>query len=53
MTKEEMLELRKKTWKRLQEMRHVGDYGAGAQDNRENGEALLMLIDHLLERMRG
>lgn len=52
MTKEEMLDLRKETVARVERMRHVGDYGAGAADIRNNAEAQLKLIDHLLERMR-
>lgn len=52
MTRDEMVQLRKETLERVERMRRVGDYGAGASDNRENGEALLKLIDHLLERMR-
>jgi hypothetical protein len=52
MTKEEMIVLRKKTFQRVERLRHVGDYAAGAEDIRENAEFLLQLIDHLLERMR-
>lgn len=52
MTRDEMVELRKATFERVKELRKVGDYGAGASDNRENAEALLKLMDHLLERMR-
>lgn len=52
MTRDEMVELRKETFERLMRMRHVGDYGAGASDNRENAEALVKLMDHFLERMR-
>jgi hypothetical protein len=53
MTKEELLELRKKTFERVKRMVAVGDFGAGALDNQHNAEAVLALIDHLLERMRG
>lgn len=52
MTKEEIIELRKATFARVERMRKTGDYAAGASDIRENGEALLKLMDHLLERMR-
>ena len=52
MTRDEMVELRKLTFNRVKGLRHVGDYGAGAIDIRENAEALLKLMDHLLERMR-
>src|SRR5882762_378397 len=52
MTREEIIELRKATFDRVERMRKTGDYAAGASDIRENGEALLKLMDHLLERMR-
>ena len=52
MTREEIVELRKATFERVERMRKTGDYAAGASDIRENGEALLKLMDHLLERMR-
>lgn len=52
MTKVEMLELRKGLVERVERLRRIGDYGAGAADIRENAECLLYLVDHLLERMR-
>jgi hypothetical protein len=52
MTRDEIIELRKVTFARVERMRKTGDYAAGASDIRENGEALLKLMDHLLERMR-
>lgn len=52
MTREELVDLRKGTFERVEIMRRTGDYAAGAADIRENAEALLKLIDHLLERMR-
>lgn len=52
MTKEELVELRKETFHRVERMRKTGDYAAGASDIRDNAEALLKLADHLLERMR-
>lgn len=52
MTKEEMIELRKDTLRRVEVMSKTGDYAAGAADNRQNAEVLLALIDHLLQRMR-
>ena len=52
MTREEIIELRKATFARVERMCKTGDYAAGASDIRENGEALLKLMDHLLERMR-
>lgn len=52
MKRDEVVELRKNLVARLDRMRHVGDYGAGAADIRDNAEAVLKLVDHLLERMR-
>jgi hypothetical protein len=52
MTREEIIELRKATFARVVAgLAHAID-AAGASDIRENGEALLKLMDHLLERMR-
>lgn len=53
MTREEIVELRKETLQRVERMRKVGDFSAGAADIRENGETLVKLIDHILERMKG
>ena len=52
MTRAEMLELRKTAVERLDRLRKVGDWGAGASDIRETAEVQVKLIDHLLERMR-
>lgn len=52
MTRDEMVQLRKSTVERVERLRKVGDWGAGAADIRENAETNLKLIDHLLERMR-
>ena len=52
MKRDEVVALRKELLARLERMRHVGDYGAGAEDIRETAEAVLKLVDHLLERMR-
>jgi hypothetical protein len=52
MKREEMVELRNETFKDVERMRQIGDYGAGAADIRNTAERQLELIDHLLERMR-
>lgn len=52
MKREEMIELRKALVARLERLRQVGDWGAGASDIRDNAEATLRIYDHLLERMR-
>lgn len=52
MSRDEMVQLRKATFERVERLRKTGDYGAGAADIRENAEVLLKLTDHLLERMR-
>ena len=52
MTKQEMLDLRAQVVERVERLRRIGDYGAGAADIRDNAESMLKLIDHLLERMR-
>lgn len=52
MSREEMIEMRKDVIKDLTEMRHAGDFAAGANWNRATAERQLKLIDHLLERMR-
>jgi hypothetical protein len=52
MKRDELVELRKTLFTRVERMRHVGDYGAGAADIRETAEALLRMIDHFLERMK-
>ena len=52
MNRDELVELRKALFARLERMRHVGDYAAGAADVRETAETLLKMVDHWLERMR-
>ena len=52
MTKQEMLDFRKETYRRVVDLRLIGDHSAEAPDVRANAEGLLKLIDHLLERMR-
>ena len=52
MKRDELLELRRETIARAERMRGVGDYAAGASDIRENCEALLRIIDHLLEKAK-
>jgi hypothetical protein len=52
MNRDELVELRKAYIARIERMRHVGDYGAGAADIRETSEVVLQVLDHLLERMR-
>lgn len=52
MKREEMVELRKELIERLLRLRRIGDYGAGAADIRETAEALLKIMEHLLERLR-
>lgn len=47
MTHEEIVELRKATLARVERMRKIGDYQAGAADIRENAEAILKLVLHL------
>lgn len=50
--RDELVELRKVHFARLERMRALGDYDAGAPDSRENAETLLKLLDHLIERTR-
>jgi hypothetical protein len=50
--REDLIDIRKQLFPRLERMRHIGDYGAGAPDIRETAEVLLRIIDHLLERTR-
>ncbi len=52
MKRDEIVALRKELLARLERMRHIGDYGAGSADIRDNAEAVLKLVEHLLERMR-
>lgn len=52
MTRAEMVDLRNAAHFRVEECRHVGDYGAGAKQIREIAETQLKLIDHLLERRK-
>jgi hypothetical protein len=50
--RDELLDIRKQFYPRVEHMRKLGDYGAGAVDIRDTAEALLRVIDLLLERMR-
>lgn len=50
--REELLAARKAHFERLERMRAVGDYFAGAADIRNNAETILTVIDKLLERMK-
>lgn len=52
MNKDELIELRKKTFARVERMRKEGDYAAGAADNRENAEAILAMLDDTIERRK-
>lgn len=52
MTRQEMIELRKELVEQADQLRKIGDYGAGASDIRALAERLLKITDHLLERMR-
>jgi hypothetical protein len=52
MKRDELTDLRATLYLRLEHMRRLGDYGAGAADIRETNEDLLRIIDHLLERMK-
>jgi hypothetical protein len=52
MKRDEIVALRKELFSKVEGMRYVGDYGAGARDIRETAEVVLKLVDHLLERMR-
>jgi hypothetical protein len=50
--RDELVEIRKEHFERLERMRRLGDYAAGAADIRGNAETLLRLLDHLIERTR-
>jgi hypothetical protein len=50
--RDDMLALRKAFYERLEKMRAIGDYSAGAADIRETAELLLKVVDHVLERMK-
>jgi hypothetical protein len=53
MNRDELVELRKAfIAETMEPMRRAGDFGGGASWNRATSEAVLQLIDHLLERMR-
>jgi len=52
MTKDELVELRKVTVARVEKLRRLGDHSAEAPDIRANAEAILLLIEDLLERKR-
>lgn len=51
-SKEELLKLREEAVVRVEKLRHVGDYGAGAADIRAIAEALVVLIEDRLENKR-
>jgi len=50
--RDDMLAERKTFYERLEKMRAIGDYSAGAADIRESAELILKLVDHVLERMK-
>lgn len=52
MTKDEVVELRQLTVARVEKLRRLGDHSAEAPDIRANAEAILLLIEDRLERMR-
>lgn len=52
MKREELIEARKETIKRVERLRRIGDHSAEAPDVRANAEDILRIWDHLLERMR-
>jgi len=52
MIKNELVELRKLTVARVEKLRRLGDHSAEAPDIRANAEAILSILEHLLERMR-
>lgn len=52
MTKDELVELRKVTVARVEKLRRLGDHSAEAPDIRANAEAILLLIEDILERKR-
>lgn len=52
MTRDEVLALRDDLQRRFAALKAVGDYGVGASDIRDNTEATLKVVQHLLDRMR-
>lgn len=50
--REQLVEMRKALFPRLERMRKLGDYAAGAADTRETAETLIKVIDLLLETAR-
>jgi hypothetical protein len=50
--RDELVAIRKSLFERLEKMRKVGDYSAGAADIRENAETQLKVIDLMLERTK-
>lgn len=50
--RDDLVEIRSSFFKEVQDMRHLGDYDAGARHTRETAEHLLKLIDLLLEHAR-
>lgn len=52
MNKDELIELRTITVARVERLRRTGDHSAEAPDVRANAEAILLLIEDMLERKR-
>ena len=52
MSRDEVVELRKGLFERVERLRRLGDHSAEAPDIRANAEAILAIVDHLLEKMR-
>jgi hypothetical protein len=50
--RDELIQLRKEHFARLERMRQLGDYDAGAADSRWNAEVILTILDDMLERAR-
>ncbi len=52
MNRDELVQVRKETVKRVEKLRRVGDHSAEAPDVRANAEDILRIFDHMLERMK-
>jgi len=50
--RDDMVAMRERIFARVENMRRIGDYSAGAADIREIAEGVLKTIDVLLERMK-
>jgi hypothetical protein len=50
--RDELVQLRNKQFKLVEEQRRLGDYGAGAAHARDHAETTLRLLDLLLEKTR-